>query len=318
MTNKRADVVFAERDSGPLLMDVVLPDRPTGSDPAIVWLHGGGWYTGDRTLAPDLHRYFASRGFVMAGIEYRLSGEAVFPAQLFDVRSAVRHLRTHAAEYGIDASAIGLWGSSAGGHLAALAGVSGHIDRLPGEPVEAGDCAVQAVVDGYGPVDFTIAARQALPGSAVAPEDRLLGGPAGELTELADRANPAKQAGPGAPPFLIAHGDADVLVPSANSVLLHETLEAHGNDSTLYLIDGYAHGFFNPGGRDDVPAGVPFDAGRLEREGHAPSTIRRSGPSAGPETDRGTFSFDTVEEFFTRHLATGASQTSPVSGSSIV
>ena len=124
MTTRRDDLVFAERDSGPLLMNMVLPDQPTGSDPAIVWLHGGGWYTGDRTLAPDLYRWFASRGFVMASIEYRLSGDALFPAQLFDVRSAVRHLRTHAAEYGIAGSVIGLWGSSSGGHLAALAGVT--------------------------------------------------------------------------------------------------------------------------------------------------------------------------------------------------
>src|SRR5580692_6078407 len=118
-----------------MLADVYLPDAEPPL-PVIIWLHGGGWRFGDRRLAPDLTRHFASRGFAMVSIEYRLSGQAVFPAPLEDVKAAVRWVRSAAERYGFDADHIGLWGSSAGGHLAALAALC-----EPG--------AVQAVVNGY-------------------------------------------------------------------------------------------------------------------------------------------------------------------------
>src|SRR4051812_17355806 len=135
------DLEYARRPTGPLLLDLHLPARPVAPPPVVVWLHGGGWRKGDRSFAPDLDRYFAARGYAMANVEYRLSGDAIFPAQLDDVRAAVRWLRESAGEFGLDARAIGLWGSSAGGHLAALAATTAtaDLDR------------VQAVVDGYGP-----------------------------------------------------------------------------------------------------------------------------------------------------------------------
>ncbi|MFF0222877.1 alpha/beta hydrolase fold domain-containing protein [Streptomyces sp. NPDC004629] len=302
MTRELKDQVFAQRDTGPLLMDLVLPDRPTGNDPAIIWLHGGGWWAGDRTLTSGLHRWFAAHGYVMASIEYRLSGQAIFPAQLIDVRSAVRHLRMHSREYGINPSAMGLWGSSAGGHLAALAGVTGTVDTVAGEPDGLGSCAVQAVADAYGPVDILAAADGAGFGSGPSPEARLLGGAPAECRELAEMANPVTWVAAGAPPFLIAHGDADVLVPPSHSILLHKALSVQQVESTLYLLDGYRHGFLNRAGVGDVSTHPLFDAGRLAAEGEAPSRVLSSGTRSPADAVPGIYSFDVIREFFDRHL----------------
>ncbi|QGS26818.1 Lipase 2 [Gordonia bronchialis] len=167
-------------------MDLYLPPAAT-TVPVVIWLHGGGWFTGDRTLAPDLSVHFAERGLAMAAIEYRLSGQATFPAQLYDVRTAVRYLRRNAETLGIDPQAVGVWGASAGGHLAALTGLAGHLDRLDGED-DDGDASVQAVAESYGPVDLTgleIAVGTALPGAGPTPEAGLLRGPAEQNLALA-------------------------------------------------------------------------------------------------------------------------------------
>lgn len=132
------DVVFAHRDTGDLLLDLYRPTNVQGPVPVVVWVHGGGWFTGDRTLAPDLAGHARATGCAMASIEYRLSGEALFPAQLHDVRAAVRFLRGHAAELGLDPDRIGVWGASAGGHLATLVGLTGNVAWLPGEVEEPG------------------------------------------------------------------------------------------------------------------------------------------------------------------------------------
>lgn len=185
------DVVFAHRATGDLLLDLYRPDDSEGPVPVVVWVHGGGWFTGDRTLAPDLVAHARATGCAMASIEYRLSGEALFPAQLHDARAAVRFLRDHATEFGLDPGRIGVWGASAGGHLATLVGLTGHIVWLPGEVEDTGsttvawtasttgkagaanapahategeqngggsdvvdDASVQAVAQSYGPVDL--------------------------------------------------------------------------------------------------------------------------------------------------------------------
>jgi acetyl esterase/lipase len=304
----RSELVYATRGDEPLVMDLVLPPT-TGPAPVVVWLHGGGWFTGDRHLAPDLTRWFAARGFAMASIEYRLSGRALFPAQLHDVRAAVRHLRRHAAALGVDADRIGLWGSSAGGHLAALAGVTGHLPVLPGEQVGPEDphAGVQAVAEGYGPVDLAavVAAAVDAPAhlsGANAPEARLLGGLPAQRPDLARAASPLTHVGPAAPPFQIAHGTADVLVRHDQSVLLHEALAAAGVETTLYLLEGYRHGFLNPAGVVEVPGPGVMDDGRLEREVEVEANCRRFLPGHPETVGAQPFSHDAVGDFFARHL----------------
>ncbi|WP_017627290.1 alpha/beta hydrolase [Nocardiopsis chromatogenes] len=306
-----AGVVFAERETGPLVMDLVLPpadERRERRVPVVVWLHGGGWFTGDRSMAPDPGRTLIARGIAMASIEYRLSGQATFPAQLHDVRSAIRFLRSRADRFGLDPEAIGLWGSSAGGHLAALAGVCGHRAALPGETgSDASDARVQAVCDGYGPVDLHLAVAEAGHGipslsGADAPEARLIGGHPAQMPERARAACPLTYVTGEAPPFLIAHGTDDVLVRPKHSVMLHEALQGTGVDSVLYLVDGYRHGFLNPAGTVEVDGPKLMDDGRLESDRHAAATRYDSTPVDRSPGERTTFSFDTIGGFFHHHL----------------
>ena len=119
------DLQFAAPGGRPLLADLHLPGRLEAPAPAIVWIHGGGWRSGNRHVGPDLSRFFAACGFATIAVDYRHSGRAIFPAQIEDVKTAIRWVRRIADRYRIDASRIGLWGASSGGHLAALAALTG-------------------------------------------------------------------------------------------------------------------------------------------------------------------------------------------------
>ncbi|MCX7520768.1 alpha/beta hydrolase [Microbacterium sp. STN6] len=281
-----------------LLLDIVRPDVD-GPLPVIIWLHGGAWRMGDRTGAPHLDRHFAADGFAMVSIDYRLSGEARFPAPLHDVRRAVRWVRAHASDLGFDADRIGLWGSSAGGHLAALAGVTSWRQALPGETDTDVSAAVQAVVDGYGPADLTT------PDQAVPPTEALLGGPVAENLAAAREASPALQVADAAPPFLIMHGTADPLMPPSQSERLFDALATRGHDATLYLIEGFGHGFFNPA---DTPepgpeTGITLDSGRLEAEPDAACRILHAHDGTTQAAAGPPASLDVIRDFFSKALA---------------
>ncbi|GIX07327.1 MAG: hypothetical protein KatS3mg115_1730 [Candidatus Poribacteria bacterium] len=227
---KRADLCFRrtpQRDLGlDLYLPVPLPSRP---QPLIVWIHGGAWMGGDKDPCPFWH--FAGEGFVVASISYRLSHEAIFPAQLEDCKAAIRWLRAHAGEYGIHPERIGVVGHSAGGHLAALVGVTGwtrQFDR--GEHLEESS-AVQAVCDMAGPTDFlqndahTFGPLADLPDS---PWSLLIGGRISEHPDRVAQANPITYIRSECPPFLVIHGERDEIVPFHQSVLLVEALKGSG------------------------------------------------------------------------------------------
>jgi acetyl esterase/lipase len=247
--------------------DLYLPEAISAPPPAIVWIHGGGWRSGNRELAPDLSRFFAERGFAMVAIDYRLSRVALFPAQIEDVRTAIRWVRSIAAAYGIDSRRIGLWGASAGGHLAALAGLAPrHCFRSADALYPDQETAVQAVAIGYAPIDFLQldrhrpppGTRSADPESLLLPdpdqrsteahsyESLLLGAPIATCPERVRAANPIAYVGsePSAP-FLILHGLADTTVPPHQSELLYDALTARRTDVSLALIEGLGHGFLN-------------------------------------------------------------------------
>jgi acetyl esterase/lipase len=274
-------------------------DRPHSSlpVPAIVWLHGGAWRMGDHTWGPDQQQRVVDAGFAVVSIDYRLSSDAVFPAQLFDVRSAVRWVRAHATEHGIDPARIGIWGSSAGGHLASLAGLHGHVAQLQGETDADGSAAVQAVVDGYGPADLLA------PDQDVPPTVALLGGPVAERIDVARSASPALADASNAPPFLIMHGLADELIPASQSVELFESLAAAGGEATLYLIEGFGHGFFNPPGESELGPGPKLDSGHLSADPAASASVRltANGRSASIESAPPA-SIEVIIDFFTTHL----------------
>ncbi|MGW0248679.1 alpha/beta hydrolase fold domain-containing protein [Nocardia goodfellowii] len=289
-----------------LLLDVVRPLPVSRPLPAIMWLHGGGWRLQDRKACPDLVRHFASQDFVMVSLDYRLAPATTHPGQLFDVRRAVRWLRANGADHGIDPARIGLWGSSAGGHLAALAGVHSEVACLPGEEVSSVSSAVAAVVDGYGPADLPSMidlAGERAPGESVAPEVDLLGGPIRDNLDAAVSASPALQVNGATPPFLLMHGLADTLVRHDQSMALYTALAAHGNDVILYLIEGFGHGFFNPGDVFELGPGLRLDQGRLEREPSALARIYASTPAGAAFAEwHPHASFPAIADFFARTL----------------
>jgi len=248
------DVVFAKVGTRELHMDIVLPkDAPAKPHPCVVWIHGGGWSKG--THKANRAAWLAGKGYVAASVEYRLSGEAVFPAQITDCKAAIRYLRAHAKDYGIDPKRIGVWGGSAGGHLAALLGTTGGVKELEGDAGNAKESsAVQAVCDFFGPTDLTLQPGWLIPPPQVA---ALLGGSPTDKPELARLASPVKFVDRKDPPFLIIHGEEDKLVPIAQSEKLYDALKKAGVDATFVRVKNAGHGFT---GVDIKPATQEIDA----------------------------------------------------------
>jgi acetyl esterase/lipase len=257
------DQVYSRAGGVDRLADVYVPDVAGSRPAAVVWLHGGGWRFGDRRLAPDLALFSQHSGLAMVSIDYRLSDEAKFPAPVEDVKTAVRWIRSMAHELGLNGERIGLWGSSAGGHLAACAALSRE-DEFRLDEHEGQSSSVQAVVDGYGPTNFALidAARasmapigsdaESLAIGKVLPagdpdsfESRLLGVPVNPSIVEVELADPVHYMRRGAPPFLILHGEADTLIPASQSRYLFDALIASENDAVLVLFEKLKHGFFN-------------------------------------------------------------------------
>lgn len=216
----------------PLSLDLRVP--PLANAPVVVFLHGGGWARGSRKVftpgisaAASFDR-IVQAGFAVASCEYRLSGEARFPAQLHDVDAAIDWLQVHGTDHGVDASRLVLWGVSAGATLAALTGLR--------------RADVRGVVDWFGPADVFAMAEHT---TGEAPEDtreaRWLGGPASRLTDAARAASAVYQVHAAAPPFHIAHGTADEHVPFTQSEALAAALGAAGVAVEFTPVSGGRH-----------------------------------------------------------------------------
>jgi acetyl esterase/lipase len=248
----------------PLLMDVHrpvhAPESPRGPIPCVVWIHGGAWWAGDRRHTPgswprDDHwfRLLTGAGMAVATIDYRLSGEARYPAQLADAQAAVRYLRHHASAFGIDPARVGVSGESAGGHLAAMVALTGET------PVPATDGSVvgpssaeQAAVPLYPVTDLAAFGPDDTESwDGPTPEDALLGHRVADALEAAAAASPVRHVRADAPPMLLLHGDADTVVPPAHSERLAEALQRVGAPVRLELVAGGEHCF---DGADPVPA----------------------------------------------------------------
>jgi len=225
-------------------LDLYLPEKKSDANlPLIIWVHGGGWQGGSKANCPAVR--YVRDGYAVASVGYRLSGDAIFPAQIEDCKAAVRWLRAHADEYGLDANRFAAWGSSAGGHLVALLGTSGGVTELDvGEHLDQSS-AVQAVVDYYGPADFVAfvkTPRYERHSRDDAPEAKLLGGPVLEKLDLATKASPVTYVDEKDPPFLIVHGSADPVVPSNQSELLNEALQKAKVSVELKILPDARHG----------------------------------------------------------------------------
>jgi acetyl esterase/lipase len=243
------DQVYASPGGRDLLLDLYLPESGTRPMPVVVWIYGGAWRAGSKDDGQTRGAlWLLQHGYAVAAFNYRLSQEAKFPAQIQDAKAAVRWLRRHGPEFGLDGERMAAWGASAGAHLAALLGVSAGVEELEGQ-LEEGEAParVRAVVDFFGPTDFLQMDAHALPGGmkhdpAESPESQLIGGPIQENREKVARANPVTYVSSGDAPFLILHGERDPLVPVHQSELLFEALRKAGVPVVFHKIAGAGHG----------------------------------------------------------------------------
>lgn len=226
-------------------LDLYLPTDARGPLPVIVWVHGGGWQNGSKNVVLPLRLGFSAKGYAIASIGYRLTDAATFPAQIQDVKAAVRWLRAHARDYQLNPDRFAAWGSSAGGHLVALLGTAGDIKEFDTGPHLDQSSRVQAVVDYYGPSDlarFAATPGYTSHGEPGSPESKLLGGTVAALPAQAAAASPVTYVSRDDAPFLILHGSADPTVPVNQSEVLHAALQKAGVSSDLHALPGAKHG----------------------------------------------------------------------------
>ncbi|MCX7917045.1 MAG: alpha/beta hydrolase [bacterium] len=239
------DVVYGEVDGVKLYLDIIKPKEISSKMPVIVFVHGGGWKSGDKQGGTYRLIPFAQKGYFCVSINYRLSNVAKFPAQIEDCKCAIRFLRANAEKYNIDPDKIGAWGPSAGGHLVALLGTTGNTKEFDGKGGWEGySSKVNAVCDWFGPSDFlTGIEKSEKQGSAYMVIGELLGGVIENIKEKAKKASPVYYVNKECPPFLIMHGDKDNVVPYIQSQILYEKLKENNVPVTLVKIKDGGHGY---------------------------------------------------------------------------
>jgi len=247
-----ADIPYAATDNPRQMLDLLLPREP-GQEPlpVIVFIHGGAWRGGSKEGGrSNVARAVASGNYAGVSINYRLSGESKWPTQIHDCQAAIRWIKSNAEKYNLNPDRIGIWGSSAGGHLVAMLGTSAGVTALDGRLGRTPDlsCAVTCVVDFFGPTDFTTMDRDAIEGSVMqhsapdSPESLLMGYQVTTNPEGVATASPITYISKDDPPFLIVHGTRDPVVPYAQSVTFHKALQTAGVSSTLLTVSDGGHG----------------------------------------------------------------------------
>ena len=240
--NIEKDTTYCTMDGVPLKMDVYYPASAPAPWPLVIYVHGGGWETSDKSEGAGFRKLTGMQNsdFLFASVDYRLAPQYKFPAQIQDVKCVVRYFRAHAVEYNIDPNKIGVWGGSAGGHLVSLLGMA---DQSAGWDVGEyldQSSRVQAVVDMFGPVDLTR-------GSAMTALQAKLQwdvfGSTSNTDPILATASPVTYVTADDPPFLILQGDADTIVPPEQSQILFDKLQAAGVSSELVIIKHAGHGF---------------------------------------------------------------------------
>lgn len=229
------DIEYAKESGQSLLLDLFVPKALTKPAPTLVFIHGGGWSGGKKE---DYHVYnidFAKRGYVTATLNYRLSGVAPYPAAVQDCKTAIRWLRAHAAEYGIDPERIGVIGGSAGGYLVMMLGYA-HDPALEGSLYKEQSSNVQAVANFYGPCDLTVEMARKAPEVT-----SFLKKTYEEAPELFKSSSPIFYITKDAPPTLIVHGTIDQTVPLAQSDALAAKLAEAGVPYVYDKIEGWPH-----------------------------------------------------------------------------
>lgn len=248
----RRDVPYAETANPRQALDLYLPKErdPSRPLPVLVFIHGGGWRNGDKSSGQGhLTRFVESGLYAGVSVGYRLTAEAQWPAQIHDCKAAIRWIKGNAAQFGLNPDKIGVWGTSAGGHLVSMLGTSGDVKELEGNLGSHvnQDSKVTCVMNFFGPENFLTMIRQ--PSSIDRtqgkdyPEALLLGGPVPEREALAREASPVTHVSAGDAAFFTAHGTKDPLVPFAQAEEIHAALIQAGVPSLLQEMTGGGHGF---------------------------------------------------------------------------
>ncbi len=259
---KETDIPYANISAAQKL-DIYWPDKFDGPYPVIISIHGGAYLSGDK-MGPDALVAWEGlrRGYAVVSVNYRLSSEAVFPAQINDVKAAIRYVKAHAQEYNLQADKIAVWGASAGGTLSALAGATGDGGELSDPSLGNGDQSerVQAVVDWCGPMNLLVMDEQfqqsgingILNNNPTSWGSQYFGRMLTEVPEQAQKSNPETYITPDDPPVFIQHGTLDNWVPTQQSIDYAARLEPILGEGKVYLeiMEGAAHG------------GVPFNNGQ--------------------------------------------------------
>jgi acetyl esterase/lipase len=247
-------VTYCVEGGQALAMTLFAPSTVGTSRPAVLEVHGGGWQHGSRMLslsesgaATDL----AGAGFVVASIDYRLAPANPWPDQIIDAKCAVRYLRAHADDLGIDPNRIAALGTSAGGQLVSLLGTTGSSALWDTGPYPDESSAVEAVVDEFGPADLDAGGW---PAGSIAMIHRVFGAAPGTPSPVLAQASPVTHVSAGDPPFLIVQGNDDQVVPMTQSEQLAAQLRTDHIPVDLVMVDGGRHGLETPGENPSPPA----------------------------------------------------------------
>ncbi|MFM7604247.1 MAG: alpha/beta hydrolase fold domain-containing protein [Prosthecobacter sp.] len=245
----RLDQSYAANENLKQMVDVYLPKKRTSEKPlpVIALIHGGGWVNGDRLgYAAQAIQLARTADYAAVTVGYRLTKEALWPAQVHDCKAAIRWIRAHAKQLNLDAGKIAVWGSSAGGHLSSLLGTSGDVKELDGDlgPHTSFSSRVQCVVNLCGPEDFTQALMFDKEGKPIWKDDAvsgLLGGNAQEKPAAAKAASPVTHVSKDDPPFITFHGTKDQRVAFLHAMMIHEALGKAGVTSAVIPITDGGH-----------------------------------------------------------------------------
>ncbi|MFO0949913.1 MAG: alpha/beta hydrolase [Isosphaeraceae bacterium] len=235
------DVVYTKAGDAELKLDLARPSTGDGPFPAVLVIHGGAWRGGNKSSNRPLLTRFAERGYVAVSPQYRFCPKELFPAQVHDVKAAVRWLKAHAKEYRIDPDRVGAVGFSAGAHLALMLGLTSAADGLEGDaPAGAPDTKVSAVVNFFGPTELS---APDIPDVSRPLVRDFLGGSPEEKPEAAKKASPITYISKDDPPVLTFQGTKDPLVPHTQATRLVDAMTAAGVPGRVELLIGAGHGW---------------------------------------------------------------------------
>ncbi|WP_254507284.1 alpha/beta hydrolase [Anatilimnocola floriformis] len=246
----QSDVEYGKAGERSLKLDVIQPkEKSEKPRPCVVWIHGGGWQNGNKSSGTQRLSYLVATGnYVGVSVGYRLTDEAAWPGQIHDCKAAIRWIRANAKTLGIDPEKIGVWGSSAGGHLVSMLGTSGDVAELEGKNGSPGvSSRVNCVVDFCGPSDFlAMGTEHPKMNESTGSVYKLFGGPIKEKLDVAKSASPVTFVSADDPPFLIVHGTADRTVDIRQAELLHEAQKKAGAKTLFVKVTGGGHGIGGP------------------------------------------------------------------------